>query len=98
MYLNGRVGQILGPFSAGEDLLAEEGAIKNLVSQYVDGDERVQLSKIGIQASEGTVVRINDADIKIGKTGIYELDEVVTIRKLVFPNGASSSTIVDFIY
>lgn len=41
MYLNGRVGQVLGPFAAGEDLLAKGGIIETLVSQNVDRDEKV---------------------------------------------------------
>ena len=43
-------------------------------------------------------MKINNAEIKIGKTGIYELDEVVPVKKLIFPNGADENTIVDFVY
>ena len=35
---------------------------------------------------------------KVGKTGIYELDNVVNVKNLVFPNGADSDTIIDFVY
>lgn len=97
MYLNGSVGQIIGPFAAGEDLLAKEGIIMTLVSENTDS-EKIQLRKLGIQATQGTIVKINNMNIKIGKTGIYELDETVAIRSLIFPNGADSNTIVDFIY
>lgn len=97
MYLNGSVGQVTGPFSAGQDLLAKEGIIMNLISQYTNS-EQVQLWKLGIQADEGTIVEINGMNIKVGKTGIYELDETVAIKSLIFPNGAGANTIVDFIY
>ena len=97
MYLNGSVGQVLGPFTAGADLLAANGPIMEIVLAKSD-TEKVSLNKLGIQAPEGTLVEINDVRIKIGKTGIYELDETVAIRKLVFPNGANSSVIVDFVY
>ena len=97
MYLNGSVGQITGPFSAGQDLLEKEGIIMNLVSQYTNS-EKVQLRKLGIQAAEGTIVEINGMNIKIGKTGIYELDETVAIKSLIFPNGADANTLVDFVY
>lgn len=97
MYLNGSVGQILGPFPAGEDLLAEGGIIMTLVSQYTNS-EKIELRKMGIQAVQGTIVKINGMDIKLGKTGIYELDETVAIKSLIFPNGASANAIVDFIY
>ena len=56
------------------------------------------LYKLGIQASEGTIVKINNVSIKIGKTGIYELDNIVDVKTLVFPNGADENTIIDFVY
>lgn len=97
MYLNGRVGQVLGPFSAGVDLLAKNGIIMTAVAQNTNS-ETIELTKLGIQADQGTIITINGADIKVGKTGIYELDETVAIRSLIFPNGASSNVIVDFVY
>ena len=36
--------------------------------------------------------------IKIGFTEMYELDEVVSVTSLIFPNGADENTIVDFVY
>lgn len=92
--LNGRVGQVLGPFNANDDLLSENGAI----SVFTPETTEPLLLKLGIQAPEGTIVKINNANIKIGKTGIYELDETVTIRSLIFPEGADENTIVDFVY
>ena len=94
MKLNGRVGQVLGPFAAGEDLIAEGGAI----SDFTPETTKPNLYKLGIQASPGTMVEVNHKPIKVGKTGIYELDVVVNITSLIFPNGADDSTIVDFIY
>jgi len=32
MYLNGSIGQVVGPFSAGEDLLAEGGDIMAIIN------------------------------------------------------------------
>lgn len=94
MYLNGRLGQVVGPFNIGEDLLAEGGAISNFTPEVT----RPVLSKLGIQAPKGTIVQINEIPIKIGATGIYELDEIVYVRSLSFPNGADDSVIVDFVY
>lgn len=93
MYLNGRIGQVLGPFEPG-DLLAKGGAI----SVFTPEVTKPTLTKLGIQAEVGTLIRINGVDIKIGKTGIYELDETVSVQSLSFPNGADENTIVDFIY
>ena len=94
MRLNGRVGQVLGPFAAGEDLIAEGGAISNFTPEVT----KPVLYKLGIQASPGTIVKINDITIKIGKTGMYELDEVVNILSLIFPDGTDEDSIVDFVY
>ena len=82
--LNGRIGQVLGPFTAGLDLLEDNAPI----GAFTPESTKPILYKLGIQAEEGTVVEINDVPIKIGKTGIYELDNVVNITKLVFPDGA----------
>lgn len=92
--LNGRVGQVLGPFESGVDLLADGGAISELTPETT----RPVLRKLGIQSDVGTIVKINGTDIQIGKTGIYELDEIVAVKTLLFPNGAGDETIVDFVY
>jgi hypothetical protein len=92
--LNGRIGQVTGPFAANVDLLASSGAI----GAFTPETTRPILYKLGIQAEEGTLVKINGATIKIGKTGIYELDSVVDVKTLSFPNGANSTTLVDFVY
>lgn len=93
MYLNGSIGQVIGPFSAGEDLLAEGGDIMAIINS-----KTMQLIKLGIQTAQGTIVKINGTNVKIGKTGIYELDETVAIKSLIFPNGANANTIIDFVY
>ena len=92
--LNGRIGQVLGPFSANIDLLDDNQAIGSFTPETT----RPILKKLGIQTTPGTIVRINDVSIKIGKTGIYELDDIVNIRSLVFPSGAPDGTIIDFVY
>ena len=92
--LNGRIGQVVGPFTANEDLLANNAPI----GVFTPETTRPILYKLGIQADEGTIVEINNIPIKIGKTGIYELDQVVDVKKLVFPNGADDSVIIDFVY
>lgn len=91
--LNGRVGQVLGPFDS-TDLLQNGGAIADFTPETTTPI----IEKIGIQAVEGTIVTINGVDIKIGKTGIYELDNVVSIKSIIFPDGADEDTIVDFVY
>lgn len=93
MILNGRVGQVLGPFDTA-DLLSKNGRI----SQFTPETSLPVLTKMGIQATPGTIIKVNNVEVKIGKTGIYELDEVVNIKSLSFPYGADAETIVDFVY
>ena len=91
--MNGRLGQVLGPFDS-SDLLGSEGKI----SVFTPETTTPTITKLGIQATTGTIVKINGVSIKIGITGIYELDEVVKIKSISFPNGADENTIIDFIY
>lgn len=92
--LNGRIGQVLGPFDAGVDLLADGGAI----SDFTPESSAPIIKKLGIQTVAGTIVKINDVDIKIGVTGIYELDYRVDVTSIIFPDGANSDTQIDFVY
>ena len=92
--LNGRVGQVVGPFTAGVDLLADNAPI----GAFTPETTRPILYKLGVQTAEGTIIEVNHVPVKVGKTGIYELDNVVNIKTLVFPNGADADTIIDFIY
>lgn len=94
MILNGRVGQVLGPFDANVDLLAEGGAI----SDFTPEASAPIIKKLGIQTDVGNLIEINGVQIKIGKTGIYELDNRVAIKSLKFLNGANADTIIDFVY
>ena len=94
MIQNGHVGQVSGPFIANRDLLADNEPI----GAFTPETERPVIVKIGIQAEEGTIVCITGTNIKIGKTGIYELDNVINIKEIYFPNGADENTLIDFIY
>ncbi len=48
--LNGRVGQVVGPFEAGVDLLDSDAPI----GTYTPETSRPIIYKLGIQAAEGT--------------------------------------------
>ena len=95
MVLNGRFGEINGTaIPAGIDLLSAEG----LIGLQTPESTRPKLYKLGIQAEEGTRFILNGISCIIGKTGIFELDSVVQVRTLVFPDGAGSDTIIDYVY
>ena len=95
MALNGRVGQVIGPFDT-VDLLSKDGAIIKYLSAFGDNGPQY-IEKLGIVATPGTIVKINGKEIKI-ITGIYELDNVVSVRSIIFPQGASADAAVDFVY
>ena len=92
--LNGRIGQVVGPFPAGVDLLADNAPI----GAFTPETTKPVLYKLGVQTAEGTIIEVNHVPIKVGKTGIYELDNIVDVKILVFPNGADADTIIDFVY
>ncbi len=95
MIQNGHIGQVTGPFVAGQDLLADDGPI----GMFTPEKQRPVIYKLGIQTEKDTIVQINGTSIKIGITGMYELDyDTVRVTDLVFPNGASENTLIDFIY
>ena len=94
MRLNGRYNQVKGPFEAGVDLLAPGGAIDLITPE----DTRPILLKVGIIADPGTKVTINNATVESSIAGGLELDEIVEVRSLIFPSGANSDVLIDFIY
>jgi hypothetical protein len=54
--LNGRIGQVIGPFDANIDLLNDNAPI----GAFTPETTRPILYKLGIQAAEGTIVKINN--------------------------------------
>lgn len=94
MIRNAKIGQVKGPFSANVDLLNNDAAIGLFTPQT----QKPVLYKLGIQTTQGTVVKINGVEITIGVTGIYELDDIIKINSLIFPSGADEDTIIDFVY
>lgn len=92
--MNGYQGQIRardqdqGYFPGGSDIFI-------LIKEQCQGDV-VSLSRLGIFAPENTLVKINDKEIKIGKTKIYEIDEV-SITSIKFLENSSNEVIIDFV-
>ena len=50
--LNGRIGQVVGPFTAGVDLLADNAPI----GAFTPETTRPILYKLGVQTAEGTII------------------------------------------
>ena len=60
----------------------------NLFNGYVE--------RLGIEAPEKTMIKINNQSIEIGKTGLYEVNNA-HITSLQFVNNSTQDAIIDFI-
>lgn len=90
----GRFGEINNTaIPANVELLSDTG----LIGRQTPETSWPQLTKLGIQAASGTAFKINGVNCVIGKTGIFEIENTV-VESLIFPNGASNTTIIDYIY
>ncbi len=76
--------QITGPFIANQEI------VSILKVQYSFS----KIVKLGIQAKTGHKCKINSQEIEIGKTGIYELNDV-EVDSIVFMQNENESTIID---
>lgn len=95
MILNGRFGEIHDTaIPASVDLLKDGG----LISKQTPESTRPLLTKLGIQAPKGTKILVNGIEVKIGSTGIFQLDQVVEITSLIFPDGGDETVIIDYVY
>lgn len=97
MALVGCIGQIQGPFSAGEELLQR---IKSGATS-VTGVK----CKLGIQTDimvpgtdKESIVLINNEEVMMGRSGIYETDDLITLKSLKFKFDAPEDTIIDYAY
>lgn len=73
----------------------------NLFSQFSDGVsfKNAKVSKLGVQAPPHTRMVIDNRNIQVGNTGVYELDDNIIIQNLKFVVGQDlHDVIIDFIY
>ena len=67
----------------------------NIISSEFSTDKNYVVRRIGIQTSPGVVIKLNQVPITIGKTGIYEVDDIeITSIILVEDN---DDMIIDYI-
>ena len=88
-YYTGRVGQLDMTFSANEDVITLIRKKHNLI-------DFKGLVKIGIQTKVGTKMVLNGEPIRIGATGVYELDSTVNVKELYFVE--ATEALVDYVY
>ena len=73
----------------------------DLFEQFAEGVSyrNAKVTKLGVQAPPHTKMVIDDRDIQVGNTGIYELDDDIIIEKIKFKAGQElQNIIIDFIY
>ena len=92
--MNGYQGQIRALDQNGHTFPANQN-IKSLIQQESVGSVEY-IKKISITAPEGTKMKLNENQIRIGKTGIYEAEDL-QITSFVFLDNTSSDVIIDFI-
>lgn len=80
-------GQLKGPFTAGDELFVKIQEDAAITVSFV--------KHLGIQADEGSIITINNKNIEIGKTGIYEIGNT-EIKSLIFVQDMPENTIIDY--
>lgn len=81
-------GQLIGPFSAGEELYDKIKAAAAVNVAYV--------KHLGVQTDVRNIILINGEEREIGKTGIYEIGNT-EITSIQFPVDVDKNTILDFV-
>ena len=84
------IGQITGYFNPSSNIM-----------NFIRGDGEKHsfeyVSKLGIQAPEGTIFKINNKEFEIGPSGILEFDDV-KITSIISPKALGSDVIIDYEY
>lgn len=95
MRVNGYQGQLYA-----RDIDSEHGFKEgmNLCNQIFDENDNnnLYISRIGISTSPGTRVIIDGIEIEIGKTGIYEVENVKIKNMISFKEDSSLDAIIDY--
>ena len=81
------IGQLQGPMSNKD----RDGNIINLIENVAP------VVKLGIQAPECSIIRINDKNFIIGKTGILEYETGINVTFLGFETEITKDVVLDFV-
>ena len=75
------------------------GQVINIINSLQINSQNTALSKVGIQGPPSLLMCINGEQIRIGKNGIYEINNTIQVTFLGFiPKSASEYFIVDYEY
>ena len=94
--MNGYQGQIRAREQQNQKFFADQQLFDIISNNTVGDNQNCYIKRLGIYAKSGTIVRINNEEIEIGKTNIYEIDQV-EITSIQFKEDTSSQVILDFI-
>ena len=88
----GYIGQVKGPIDSGTDIITSEGIQMGAKIRF-----GVSVSPRDLMPIPDWYFKVNDRQINMGKTGMYETDEPIAVSSLVFPMAAPISTLIDFV-
>lgn len=92
---NGYQGQIKASDQPNGIFLADQNII-SLIQEACNNQFSGSISRLGIEAPQGTFILINNRSIQIGKTGLYEVNDV-HITALAFVQNSTKEATVDYI-
>lgn len=87
----GTLGQVKGPFKAGENAIAAIGGEQTL-RFGISIDKKDFMS-----FKDDFIFNINGQEFHMSKACVYEVDESVSVSSIVFPNGAPESVIINYV-
>ena len=93
--INGYQGQITamdqqnGYFTTNQNIMS-------LIEADCNSEYPGYVQRISIDTEEGTMIELNGKNIKVGKTGFYEINNV-SITSFKFLQNSSPTTIIDYI-
>lgn len=87
MRVNGCTGQLVGPFTANEELFDKISAAAIQPIAYIN--------HLGVQTDIRNFIYINGKEYEIGKTGIYEIGNT-KITSLYFAQDTDENSIIDY--
>lgn len=94
----GIIEQYKGPFREGYELILEESCKIGISIGEDDFMSWKTHKENNIWVGQDFVFLINDQEIHMGRTCMYEIDTSIEETKISFPDGAPLSLIVDVIY
>ena len=89
---NGSIGQLQGPFTTDDRFI-----FTGLNNGKIFIKLGIIMNDKDAMSNPDFVININGELLKLGTTNIYELDDVMQIVNLSFPQNAPPSTIIDYV-